>query len=78
MESPALPEGPVIIATSSFRIVINAVLSVNWAGISSEPDPEIVIYKVSFASLTSSVDAVKLNVLNVSPAAKEIVWFKAV
>ena len=63
---------------STFWIVINELLSVNCAGISSEPDPEIVIVKVSSDSLTESVDAVKLNVFDVSPAAKVIVWLTAV
>ena len=63
---------------SAFWIVIDEVLSVNWAGISSDPDPEIVIDRVSSDSLTESVDAEKLNVFDVSPAAKVIVWLTAV
>ena len=63
---------------SVFWIVIDEVLSVNWAGISSDSDPEIVIVRVSSDSLTESVDAEKLNVFDVSPAAKVIVWLTAV
>ena len=74
--SPALPEGPVTRAASS--IVTVAEPSVIWAGTLSDPDALSVNENVSLLSteLSSVVDIE--NVLDDSPAAKEIVVLIAV
>ena len=55
-------------------IVTNELLSVIWAGTLSESDPAMVNVKVSFSSnVESSIDEIEI-VLEVSPAANEIVW----
>ena len=59
---------------SMFLMVINEELSVNWAGISSELDPDMLMFNVSFDSFNESEDAEKLNVFDVTPASKLIVW----
>ncbi len=75
-ESPALPEGPVIRAASS--IVTVAVPSVICMGTVSEFEAVIVRVKVSLDSLELSLVVDTENVLDVSPAAKEILALMAV
>ena len=75
-ESPALPEGPVTRAASS--IVMVAIPSVICAGTVSEFEAVIVRVKVSLDSLELSLVVDTENVLDVSPAAKEILVLMAV